>query len=362
MSALIDESLKAQMLVERYRPSVLDYTLDRLDEAQKAIEYAINTTTNLTDKKRLLTIKKSIDEALNTAYSEFNAMLYDDMSQVASIGYDALSVAAATELTASIGLFSDLPQAAVNRILDKNRPILGVTLSEMNTALTASATTRLKKSIAQDLFDGSGIAKGQREARMIASNNEIFARIKRNDLNTVVRTATMQALNEAHYEGYAKLESMGVIVGYRSLATLDSRTSKQCASLDGEFYPLSKYKTIYNIPDRPARHPNCRSRLVPETEDTLDDPAKRPYALTEKSTVNHRDGTKSTKYKVVEAGQVSGKVNFESWFSNQSAKFQKDYLGPSRYELYKNEGVSIKDMYDQVRQKELTLDEIRARI
>jgi len=362
MSALIDESLKTHMLVERYKPSVLDYTLDKLDEAQKAIEYAINATSNMTDKKRLIAIKKTIDEAVATAYNEFNAMLYDDMSEVASIGYDAMSVAAAAELSATLGTFNDLTETAVNRILDKNRPIIGVTLSEMNTSLTASAATRLKKSIAQDLFDGSGIEKGQREARMIASANEIFARIKRNDLNTVVRTATMQALNEAHYEGYRKLEASGVIVGYRSLATLDIRTSKQCASLDGVFYPLSKYKTIENIPDKPARHPNCRSRLVPETEDTLQDPAKRPYALTEESTVKHRDGTTSTKYKVVDGGQVSGKVNFETWFGRQSAKFQKDYLGPSRYELYKKEGVSISDMYDQVRNKELTLDEIRARI
>lgn len=82
-------------------------------------------------------------------------------------------------------------------------------------------------------------------------------------LDTLIRTNTFEALNEARYAEFTDPELAGFVVGLRYAAVLDSSTTEVCTELDGmEFRVDSEVWDTY----RPPNHFNCRSILVPITE------------------------------------------------------------------------------------------------
>ena len=62
----------------------------------------------------------------------------------------------------------------------------------------------------------------------------------------------------------------------------------------------------------------------------------------------------------LEVGQVSAGTTYADWFASQSARYQREWLGDRRYRLYKEGGYSL-DRFTDPRQREYTLDELRAR-
>lgn len=64
--------------------------------------------------------------------------------------------------------------------------------------------------------------------------------------------------------GYQKVDksSKEEIRGWNSIAVLDGRTSAICVGLHNKFYSAKDYKSRSEVPDKPPRHPNCRSILI----------------------------------------------------------------------------------------------------
>lgn len=145
-----------------------------------------------------------------------------------------------------------------------------------------------------------------------------------------VRTIRSHVSNQVVEDTFTQL-------GYdylKVVATLDGRTSKLCASKDGEIYHKSDSFS------RPPYHPNCRTILVGCDKDgTLI--GRRPFVAdtrpVSKIPKDDREGI---------IGQVNSNTDYSSWFSNQSAVFQKEWLGKNRYELYKNGGYDIERFVD----------------
>lgn len=84
--------------------------------------------------------------------------------------------------------------------------------------------------------------------------------------NTVrlIRTEYNHILNDATYQGYIEAG----IDRYEILATLDSRTSDICQSMDGTIVPIKEKEVGVNYP---PFHPNCRTTTVPYFEDNLEE-------------------------------------------------------------------------------------------
>ena len=59
-------------------------------------------------------------------------------------------------------------------------------------------------------------------------------------------------------------------------------------------------------------------------------------------------------------GQVSGRTTFASWFDRQPASFQREWLGASRYDLYRQGDYTLDRFIDPTGRK-LTLAELRQR-
>lgn len=82
-------------------------------------------------------------------------------------------------------------------------------------------------------------------------------------INTIVRTNTFEAINEARHSYFTDPELGGFVQALEYSAILDSRTTQICSHLDGQVHSTnSDVWTNY----RPPNHYNCRSLLIPVTE------------------------------------------------------------------------------------------------
>ena len=133
------------------------------------------------------------------------------------------------------------------------------------------------------------------------------------------------------------------------VATLDGRTCKYCASIDG---------TVYHIDD-PLRprfpvHPHNRTTYVGCDKDG-NIAGLRPFVADNRSVKNipknQRDG---------KIGQVDANTSFKSWFDDQDDGFKRQWLGKTKYELYEKGEYSIDKFADPLNKRGYTLAELKA--
>ena len=143
-----------------------------------------------------------------------------------------------------------------------------------------------------------------------------LADISERNAATVIRTALSHVSNEARNETYRQNDD--IIEKYEIVATLDSRTSTICRSLDGQEYEIGKGP-------RPPFHPNCRTTTAPVISselDFLDKGAKRAARGAEGGT------------------QVSADTTYYEFLKQQPAWFVDEALGPTRGKIFRNSGIS----------------------
>lgn len=133
----------------------------------------------------------------------------------------------------------------------------------------------------------------------------------------------------------------------RFVSVLDGRTSKICAAVDGSIWKL-------NDPAKrvPPLHPNCRSILVPVSKDGRLI-GNRSFVMDERKV---RDIPKDERTLLM--GQIDANISFKEFFNLTDNFFQKEWLGPKRYKLYK-EGQFDFDKFFDPKGRLYTLDELR---
>ena len=99
---------------------------------------------------------------------------------------------------------------------------------------------------------------------------------------------------------------------------------------------------------------NCRTVQVPSL--AADIMGERPYVRAFKPIGEVPQGQR-TKNMV---GQVSANTRYRDWFARQPANFQREWLGKTRYQLYKKGKYTIDRFVDPVG-RQYTIPELRAR-
>lgn len=108
-----------------------------------------------------------------------------------------------------------------------------------------------------------GLIQGQSVSRMSRSLADALGK-SYHQAETLIRTET----NHFHAEADSRAYTAAGVEEYEFVATLDSRTSETCASLDGKHFPVTEAKTGVNYP---PMHPRCRSTTVEyDPEDAAD--------------------------------------------------------------------------------------------
>lgn len=306
---------------------------------------------------RLKALKSEIDgwgRALDeTIRSEW------DKAALALAGYEATYIGEVMH-KALDGLPKHEPIASKVLSQANQTPVMGYLVSDMVSGLAPNQRDRVYAAIRQGIAAGESntqIIRMLRGTPAMRYQDGLMQTAKR-DVERLVRTARNHISNAAYEDTYAALGVKQVVW----VATLEGRTCQACAAMDGKVFKVGETHRT------PPVHPNCRCVLAPSLEAGL--VGNRPYVRALK--VRKRDGsnefrsignmTQSQREQAgLKVGQVQAKTTFSSWFKGQDSAFQREWLGPSRYKLYKDGGLSLERFVDPQAGKQYSLEELRRR-
>ena len=295
--------------------------LDELNDAEKvALAAGQYTTTNLKEIRDLI--------------SQWFISLSTSIPEVFAVSATALAVYEANYTARLYG--GQIKKQNGNKLYSsaKKTPLVGGALvDELLSNIAVNARQKVEYAIRD------GISSGK-------TNQEIIQRIRgtkrqnyedgilntsKSDIERTVRTVRSHVANQAYHESFVQL-------GFkyeRFIATLDGRTSKLCASLDGSVWEI-------NDPARrvPPLHPNCRSILVPVEKDGQL-VGERPFVMDERKV---KDIPKDERDQLI--GQIDANTTFKEFFKKTDDFFQKEWLGPKRYKLYKEGKFDFDKFFD----------------
>lgn len=230
------------------------------------------------------------------------------------------------------------PTAGYLRATVVSRPFQGATMGTWFAGLADGTARRLDRTIRAGLAEGQSIpdlidrVRGKRSAGYAGSVLETTRR----QAAAIVRTAANQVSNDATIASFR--ENGAVVKGWRFLATLDSRTTLVCQTLDGQVFPLEDQSKA------PPRHWGCRSRAVPVLKswremgiDIDEAPAGTRASLT---------------------GQVPATTKYEDWLRDQPRTVQNEILGAGRADIFRAGGVAFERFVDD-RGRPVTIEGLR---
>jgi len=311
---------------------------DLTDSERKALQ-GLNFSSRAKASRNIEEIKVTLSEWFSSLSTELPAIF--EQSAIALAVYEAgYTVALMGETLKTDG--EKIYQQA------KKAPFSGGQLVDY---LFSDIAANLRKKVEYVIRDG--FSQGQ-------TNQQIINRIKgrksldykdglleseRHVVERQVRTARNHVGNAAYIDVYKALGYEYVKV----VATLDGRTCKYCASIDGKVYHIDD-------PTRPRFpvHPNNRTTYVGCDKDG-NIAGQRPFVMDERKV---KDIPKEERKHLI--GQLDANTSFKEFFDQSDEFFQRTWLGKSKYELYKKGEYSIDKFADPLNKRGYTLAELKA--
>ncbi|AXY56817.1 phage head morphogenesis protein [Acinetobacter chinensis] len=292
-------------------------------------------------------VSKNIEEIkaiLNEWFKSIDADLFEQFDKSAL----HLAVYEASYSAKLIAGAAAIVNAEKNYKAAKKAPFAGGQLVDY---LFTDIASNLRKKVEYVIRDG--VSQGQ-------TNQQIIQRIRgkksldykdgllqktETEIERQVRTVRSHISNATYIDTYKALGYEYVKV----VATLDGRTCKYCASVDGEVFHI----------DDPARprfpvHPNNRTTYVGCDKDG-NVAGLRPFVMDERKV---KDIPKEERKHLI--GQLDANTSFKEFFEQSDEFFQRTWLGKSKYELYKKGEYSIDKFADPLNKRGYTLAEMRA--
>ncbi|MFV5365441.1 minor capsid protein [Acinetobacter oleivorans] len=307
--------------------------LDELSHSEKiALAGGKYTTSNL----------KEIRDLISQWFSSVNSSL----PEAFAVSATAMAVYEANYIAKLYGAKISNPDGEKLFSVAKKVPLAGGALvDDLLSRIAESARQKVEYAIRD------GISTGK-------TNQEIIQRIRgtkrlnfedgllnspKSDIDRTVRTVRSHVANQAYLDSYKKIGFEYV----RFVSVLDGRTSKLCASLDGSIWEI-------NDPSKrvPPLHPHCRSILVPVEKDGRL-AGERPFVMDERPV---KDIPKDERSQLI--GQLDANTTFKEFFKKTDDFFQKEWLGPTRYKLYKEGKFDFEKFFDPDGRL-YTLDQLR---
>ena len=334
MQTLEQELEKQFLILERMKPDSLGLMTGNLDTAKKNILSGISNNQQQT--------RQLINRELKGAFDGFEDSLLKDVEDITVATWNTSGALMASILPEALAnnfnKFDNIDDITKKRLLNENNLVMGSNLKDHKNLFIFNESSKLRGAILQGLQSKVGIDEITRSVDGIIGN------LARNKLRTVIRTATLSAINEAKKEQFqAMLKGDDDIVYYYN-AVMDTRTSKRCFQLNN--YQSNDIKEVSRLLNY---HYNCRSLLGVTSKAIQDYEARNPAKDTvaqwnTDKTVNHRDGTHSTKFKLDGTQKVARSGSAETYFKAYDTEYQIKYAGRKNYDLWKSKKISFDDM------------------
>jgi len=285
--------------------------------------------------KRLIKTSQLIAEINRPTFKDINALIRKELVglSIAETQFVAGIINTALPVVASLAI----PSPAELRGIVFARPFNNRILRDWLATYSFGDRRRMMDEIRQGiLFNETPTQIGTRIFGTRALGGADGVReITRRGAQTLAQTATSAISNGVRSLLYKKNKRF--IRREQYVATLDSRTTPICQSLDGELFPTGTGPI-------PPIHMNCRSIRVP-----VIDGRKLGRRPANRATERELRGLRGpARRRAVEklVGPVPGTTTYSDFLRDSSARFQDDVLGPARGKLFRAGEIDLKGFVD----------------
>ena len=346
-SALQDRAIQHAIAILRYGAGVSDRIVRLLNSADADLIEKIASRLAMIEErgrdigpkttKRLLAMLDEL-RALNAEiYAQLHDVLADELGQFATAEAAFQKAALDTALVVEVG--TKLPSPARLKAIVEEVPFEGRLLKSWTDGMEQGRMDRVTQAIRKGLVERETTDQIVRRIRgtKAARYEDGILQISRRSAQSVAHTAVSHVSNVTAQETWKANSS--VVKGWQFLATLDSRTTIGCASLDGKTFPIGEGPI-------PPRHIRCRSISVAVTksfrEMGID---KDELDKTERASMD---------------GQVAGSTQFKDWLTRKGEATQDKVLGKTRADLFRSGKLDL-DQFVRADGTLLTLDQLKER-
>ncbi len=295
--------------------------LDELNESEKvALAGGKYTTSNLREIRDLI--------------AQWFASVNLALPEAFAVSATALAVYEANYVAKLYGAKINKPDGEKLFLSAKKVPLAGGALvDDLLSRIAESARQKVEYAIRDGINSGKTnqeIVQRIRGTKRLNYEDGILNGTK-TDIERTVRTVRSHVANQAYLNSFNQIGFEYV----RFVSVLDGRTSKLCASLDGSVWEI-------NDPAKrvPPLHPNCRSILVPVEKDGQL-VGERPFVMDERRV---KDIPKEERSQLI--GQLDANTTFKEFFKKTDDFFQREWLGPKRFKLYKDGKFDFEKFFD----------------
>ena len=216
----IEKIIKEEIRFEKYKYNSLSFLKEELNLLYEFLLIKLSKENISVGEKNK--IKKQTQEKLDKIYNDFYFYGKNDIEEQVNYLIELKDVKLDTEKIILGTLFGLTLLELINKQKNYQLNFLNKMINE--------------NKIEKDFIDGKNI---------LNQNRTILGSFSKN-LRQLVR-------NKENKKG---------IIGWRSIAVLDGKTTPICLKLHNKFYSKEKYKNREDIEDLPPRHLNCRSEVV----------------------------------------------------------------------------------------------------
>ena len=321
-SDLIDSSTRRQVFVERLKAEEarkVERFISRMDEQIR--ERLTRTDMTAISRANMERMVEGIDRDLADTFTEHRREFRGD-AQAFAVDEARFSARELGEVLPdfepSIPAPSQVRSAALSQPFTAEGPSGGKLLTPFLRDLSRSERDRLESAIRSGFFQGETTDQIVRRVRGTQRQNfrDGVLGTTRRSLRAAVHTSIQHMSSVARTE--VMRDNEDVVKGYRLVATLDSRTTTICASVDGREFRAGQGPV-------PPLHPNCRTTMT--------------YVLDKRFAALQRGRTRPA---VGERGaqSIPAKETYYDWLKRQPTGFQDEALGPMRARLLRDGNLS----------------------
>lgn len=321
---LIEQTTRHQLYIERLKAGeVNQFTAFLQQMDQELRERLASKVLTEFSRARLEQLLAQIEKALARIFEDYYDLLAGHLLELAE--YEAEFEAKSLNQVL-IGLEAAVPAMARVRSAINTQPLSvrgpdgGKLLDTFIKDWTSKEIKRVSGAIRMGYVEGQATAQIIRTIRGTKTNkysDGILAIVDR-DAKAIVRTAVQHVANNARAQTWAANDD--IVIGYRWVSTLDSRTTPQCRALGqkAEVYQLGKGPV-------PPIHIACRSTTVAVLSSK--------YDFLDKGATRFARGPNGVEWVDADEGDYD-------WLKRQPMDYVASAIGPTRAKLLLSGGLS----------------------
>lgn len=335
----LDLAIKRQAILERLKSGQRAEYGKELRKLERLIRQTIGTLDENVSELSVTRLNQLLRLIRNDAQKVFesaNKNLAKNEADIAQVTMQQEKIDLQETVTPRPVIATIGKKKLLKQVLARPLSTSGTLLQPWVKDFTDNEVTRIDNAVRKGWTEGSTNTQIIQSIVGTKSNNYrdgVLATTRRNAA-TVVNTSVQHVASAARMDTW--VENSDLVKGYEWLSTLDSKTSKQCRSLDGQVFKIGKGPV-------PPIHPNCRSTTTPVLDDE--------YSFLD------QDSTRASVN-----GPVSADTTYYGWLGTQSAKTQNEVLGVERAKLFRDGGLSSEEFAKLQLNKNfqpLTLEQMR---